>query len=480
MKKQIPLGTKLTAGFAIMLALTLILGFTSLMGLSGMKDRFDTTAEKTVKRLLLADDIDGVESDMLASQRAMMLWTFVKDPGKAESARQSWNAKADAMEKDLADLGPLLIKPEAKEALSRMRSQEAAWRPIFAGVAQLCAAGKPDDAFKLAREKTVPIGDAITKDAQLVRQFQNDWLTKDKVATADQYSLNRWIAFLVIGLAVGAGVVVLLVARRSCAEVRQMAFDLSQGAEQVVGAAGQVASASQSLAQGASEQAASLEETSSSSAEVASMTQHSAENAKSAAHLMAETSQVVEGANQILGHMVESMNAINTSSGKISKIIKVIDEIAFQTNILALNAAVEAARAGEAGMGFAVVADEVRNLAQRSAQAASDTATLIEESIANSGHGRTRLDEVAQSMNAITERAHKVRELVDEVNAGSQEQARGVEQVSQAVIQMQEVTQRTAASAEESAAASEELSQQAQVTRSVVERLLALVGGLGE
>jgi methyl-accepting chemotaxis protein len=173
------------------------------------------------------------------------------------------------------------------------------------------------------------------------------------------------------------------------------------------------------------------------------------------------------------------MREITGSSGKISKIIKVIDEIAFQTNILALNAAVEAARAGEAGMGFAVVADEVRNLAQRSAQAAKDTAALIEESISRSHDGSTKLERVGEVIHAITESAAKVKTLVDEVNLGSQEQARGIEQISKSIAQMDRVTQTTAAQAQQSASASEELSAQAEATKQVVLRLAVLVGGGG-
>jgi methyl-accepting chemotaxis protein len=181
--------------------------------------------------------------------------------------------------------------------------------------------------------------------------------------------------------------------------------------------------------------------------------------------------------NQALAKMVVAMGDINSSSDKIGKIIKVIDEIAFQTNILALNAAVEAARAGEAGMGFAVVADEVRNLAQRSAQAAKDTAALIVESIANSNDGKARVDQVAIAVRAITEESDKVKMLVDEVNIGSQEQTRGFEQVSKAIVQMERVTQSTAASAEESASASQELTAQSASLQDVARHLAMMVGG---
>jgi len=191
---------------------------------------------------------------------------------------------------------------------------------------------------------------------------------------------------------------------------------------------------------------------------------------------MMEASGRIAEANHNLDQMVLSMNEINASSDKISKIIKVIDEIAFQTNILALNAAVEAARAGKAGMGFAVVADEVPNLAQRCAQAARDTAGLIEESITKFNDGKTKLDQVAMAVRSITASAGSVKTLVDEVNLGSQEQARGIDQVAKAILQMEKVTQTTAANAEESASASQELSAQSEALRAIVGRLESLVG----
>jgi methyl-accepting chemotaxis protein len=174
---------------------------------------------------------------------------------------------------------------------------------------------------------------------------------------------------------------------------------------------------------------------------------------------------------------VQSMSSIKDSSVKVSKIIKTIDEIAFQTNILALNAAVEAARAGEAGMGFAVVAGEVRNLAQRSAQASKDTAALIEESVTNAEQGSVKVEQVAATITQFTEAVGKVKIINDQVSHASRQQSQGIDQVSQAISQMEKVTQTTAASAEESAAASEELNAQAETTLSAVMELEAMVGG---
>jgi methyl-accepting chemotaxis protein/methyl-accepting chemotaxis protein-1 (serine sensor receptor) len=210
--------------------------------------------------------------------------------------------------------------------------------------------------------------------------------------------------------------------------------------------------------------------------EMASMTRQNAENSLQAAQLMADVDHVVRQSESALQSMVASMDAIQESSNRVGKIIKTIDEIAFQTNILALNAAVEAARAGEAGMGFAVVAEEVRNLAQRSAQAARDTADLIEESIVRSTDGTRNVGQVSQSIEAITGSVSRVKGLIEEVSIASRQQAQGIDQVSQSLAQMEKVTQTTAATAEESAAASEELNAQAAVSMAVVQKLQVMVG----
>ncbi len=249
-------------------------------------------------------------------------------------------------------------------------------------------------------------------------------------------------------------------------------------ANRIAIAAAEIANSSQSLAQSSSEQAASLEQTSASSEEINSMAQRNSDNSRSVAGLVGQSQEKFRETNESLSQMVVAMDEINKQSSKISTIIKVIDEIAFQTNILALNAAVEAARAGEAGLGFAVVADEVRNLAQRSAQAAKDTAVLIEESMVKSGNGKARVDQVGAAIGVVTGQTAQIKNLIDEVHIGSQEQARGINEVGKAIAQMERVTQTTAANAEESAAAAEDLKAQSGTLNEIVESLTAMVGGV--
>ena len=253
--------------------------------------------------------------------------------------------------------------------------------------------------------------------------------------------------------------------------------ELREGASRVRSAAGQLEEASQSIAAGAVEQAATVEETSASTVEINSMTQANADHAKSAAKLMEEAAGGVDQANRKLEEMAVSMGEITQSSDRIGKIIKVIDELAFQTNVLALNAAVEAARAGEAGLGFAVVADEVRSLAQKSAQAAKDTASLIEDSMSKSQQGGGRVQEVGKAIAHVTQLSDSVKALIEQVSGGTEEQARGIEQISAAVQQMEQVVQVAAQKAQENEMSTADLRRQSETLERIVTRMTGIIEG---
>jgi len=252
---------------------------------------------------------------------------------------------------------------------------------------------------------------------------------------------------------------------------------LTNASNQVRASSSQISSASQTLAAGASEQAASLEETSASLEELSAMTKSNASNAREAKELANHARHAAEAGTSDIQHMSQAMDDIKQASNNIAKIIKSIDEIAFQTNILALNAAVEAARAGEAGMGFAVVADEVRNLAQRSAQAARETAAKIEDSINKSDRGVQISQQVTKSFEEIMDKIRKVDDLVVNIAGACKEQSDGIGQVSVAVTEVDKVTQSNAANAEESAAAALELNAQGDALQEALGKMMQLTAG---
>ncbi len=279
------------------------------------------------------------------------------------------------------------------------------------------------------------------------------------------------IVALVIGIAVA-----ILIARGLIRSLKRIIVELDEGADQLNDASGQISLASQQLAEGSSEQASSLEETSSALEEMSAMSTQNADNARQADEHMSQASQIITDANVAMRETSESMKEISDASDQISKIIKVIEEIAFQTNLLALNAAVEAARAGEHGKGFAVVADEVRNLAQRAAEAARETSSLIEQTVNRVSRGVELNQSTTDHFTKIGESASQVASLVGQIATASNEQAEGVKQLNAAVSQMDKVTQGNAATAEETASASEELNAQANAVRTMVNELASMIG----
>ena len=254
----------------------------------------------------------------------------------------------------------------------------------------------------------------------------------------------------------------------TAANLAEALSQVQASAEQVTSAAGQISAGSQSLAQGSSEQASALEEVSSSLQEMTSMTKQNAANAREGSQLSEAARERTRTGVERMERLSGAIHEIKKSSDETAKIVKTIDEIAFQTNLLALNAAVEAARAGEAGKGFAVVAEEVRSLAMRSAEAAKSTAGLIEQSVRNADGGVGLGEEVVRSLAEIEQGIGKVRDVMAEISASSEQQAQGIDQIGSAVEQMNGVTQQVAANSEEAASAAEELSSQSEVMKSLV------------
>ncbi len=433
---------------------------------------------------IVTDPLPGIAQ--MATARASMLtvrgdvWRHLAQPDAATKGQldRSIEEYKGKYLQAIKDYEPTITTAEDRVLFDKLKPAGQKYLDALPGVLALSRDGQADQ----AREKydTQAAGAFEVLRGLLQAEIDLNRGNGERLAAESQEVSGKalWVMLLAMGLCslAGAGSAFATI-RGMNLGLRRTVAELAEGAVQMASAAGQIASSSQSLAQGASEQAATLEETSASSQEINSMARKNSDDSRSAAALGTESQRKFKETNEALDGMVVAMGEISTQSGKISRIIKAIDEIAFQTNILALNAAVEAARAGEAGMGFAVVADEVRNLAQRSAQAAKDTAGLIEESIAKSNDGKAKVDLVAASIRSVTADAASVQTLVEEITAGSEEQLRGIQQIGSALSQMEQLTQRSAAGAEQSAAAAEELNAQSEALKGTVQRLREMVGG---
>ena len=469
------IGRRIAAGFLVVLIQSLSVGVYALWKTAQTSGRLNLVSSEYLPENQLASQ---VEQGLLNARIHFIYFVTIQKEGSLDKGWERFRAA----EQQLPKLRELVahsdtfapIRPDVEQLYRDFDS----YKPVLVhiiDVVQRHENSGPE--FTALIKEWARLGGAMVDAAgRLSRRG-----TETANESAKQVSTSARKATFILAIACLAGLLIGLaltfyVTRDIAGALGNVTRGLEEAAHQVAGSASQVGGSAEALSRGTSEQAAALQQTSASSQEINSMAGRNAGNSKAAMDKMVEASHQIQEANQNLEQMVVSMNEINASSDKISRIIHVIDEIAFQTNILALNAAVEAARAGEAGLGFAVVADEVRNLAQRSAQAAKDTAGLIQESIAKANAGRGKVERVAAAVQSITESSSQVKLLVEEVNLGSEEQARGIEQVSKAIVQMQKVTEAAAASAEESAWAGNELRTQSQKLEAIVASLNIMVG----
>ncbi len=473
--KNATIGKRIIAGFASVIIIPLVLGVFAYVRLVAIGAHSDEIAKKSIPTIALV-----ARAEKNARVSVEILYKHIGSNDKDDIARleaELSDARTDNA-KVLDQMDKLVTSEKGRELMDKFAALRTANNKIRAQALALSQqATNKAAAYALARSQVDPVNRQYLASLENLKEFvQTDADGRSKsIESAVQSSKIGILTGLGFASLVGMAVAFFIV-RGTDKILNRIATAIAEGSSQVASAAGQISSTSQSLAEGSSEQAASLEETSSSLEEMSSLTKHNAEGADNAKKFANQARQAADIGAADMEEMSAAMEAIRTSSSDIAKIIKTIDEIAFQTNILSLNAAVEAARAGEAGMGFAVVAEEVRNLAQRSAQAAKETAAKIEGAIFKTAQGVQISAKVGQNLQDIVSKVRKVDELISEVAAASREQSQGIEQVTDAVNQMDRITQSNAAVAEESASASEELNAQAQALKEAVVQLLALVG----
>jgi methyl-accepting chemotaxis protein len=461
---------KLFLGIGSLVALTFFLGIAVLFSFASISAGVRTIVHTNARREALAATIRTETADLLAANRGILFRGYMHDLASLQQDNQRFEATASQLQQDLNTIEPMLTQPEALEEVRNIRETLQPILDANRQVFQAAMAGDMSKAIAIYTSDMRPPQVRQTDAAAVLLKDQEAAFLTEGAGIEGTILGNRSATILLLIMDCVGAVLVLFSVRKINALLRSSVAHLAESSLQIAAAASQMAAGSQSLAQGASQQAATIEE-------INSMARRAAENSRTTAEMVNASEVTFADANRSLGEMVAAMVGIVESSQQISTIIKVIDEIAFQTNLLALNAAIEAAHAGEAGLGFAVVADEVRNLAQRSAQAAKNTTTLIEDSIAKAGGGRVKVDQVGTSLRSITDEFIKIKDLIDEIQQGSIEQSRGVEQISHAITQMEQMTQRTAANSREGAASSAELNAQAESLQNVVDRLSIMVDG---
>ncbi|HEX5310371.1 methyl-accepting chemotaxis protein [Aquabacterium sp.] len=494
------LRTKLISAISVVLAMTLFLGIFANSRLSSVHERTQDLADNWMPSVVVLGEINNVTSDL---QRFTLRHILATDAGAKRALEQDIQKAQDAFSKADQDYAVLIASPEEKATWDDLKKKWADYLNIQAQVMAASQGGNVQQATELVNGKLSSAFLQVSADLDALIAL-NVKGGKDSERQSEQtYNTARWAVWSSLALVVAVGMAIAVVLSgmmskpmeeavavlKAVAEgdltqqvhsqrrdeigdmqraIGQMVKSLADTVNQVRSGADSVATASSQIAQGntdlsarTEDQASSLQETAAAVEEMAGTVRTNADNARQANQLASAASEVAARGGEVVGQVVDTMNDIQTASQKISDIIGVIDGIAFQTNILALNAAVEAARAGEQGRGFAVVAGEVRSLAQRSAQAAREIKTLINDSVEKVNAGSSLVSTAGSTMQDVVHQVRKVTDLVGEIAHASAEQSQGIGQINQAVAQLDQSTQQNAALVEESMAAAESLRSQA-------------------
>jgi methyl-accepting chemotaxis protein len=477
-QKTLTISKKLVKSFSIILFLAMAIGCVGLYGLTKLESHTENMISGGMKGLGCLYETESLLRQISATENAMLI--AHGDLALLKELRDTYDEKFRAVEDSWGEYKKIGITESTRGGVSRYEAAYENWKELSGRVIQDALsdteAGRSQAAALALGDGKSSFENMDSQMSQLIRQAEAS-VDADGIAAREASKKYRIWVLVVTGITLLKGIFFIWLNNLGIVRILKDAIDrIREGADQVSGASHQISEASQSMAAGASEQAASIEETSAALEEISSMISQSSENSKHAENLMAEAKRVAENANDFMEQMSASMRDISSASEETSKIVKTIDEIAFQTNLLALNAAVEAARAGEAGAGFAVVADEVRNLAMRAAEAAQNTAELIDDTVKKVDSGAQLSETTRNEFTKVMESAIKVAQLIGEIAAASDEQALGIGQIGKAVEEMNRVTQQNAANAEESASSSEEMNVQANMMRSQLVALDSLVG----
>jgi methyl-accepting chemotaxis protein len=497
---NLKIGQRLGLGFGLVLLLLVIIASLGVNKMASLNADTDTLVKVDWVKAKLANKVlDNVRGSIARVFQSVA----ATDPQETAKAQERLAANTSSFNDAIEKLSPLLPDPEGKKILDEVKLARDAYIASLTKVANLIKDGNREEASKLAYGETYKALQNFAKDVRDLNDFQEKQFEETGKLSTETYKSGRnqliFLSLAALGIGLGFGwwvarsitvpIHAAVAVAQSIAEgnldgqisvnssdesgqLMQALSDMKDslnnvcsqvrvGTDCIANASKEIASGNMDLSSRTEEQASSLEETAASMEELTGTVKQNADNARQANQLAATASEVASKGGAVVAQVVNTMGSINSSAKKITDIISVIDGIAFQTNILALNAAVEAARAGEQGRGFAVVASEVRNLAQRSAAAAKEIKTLIDESVENVGIGTKLVDQAGATMHEIVESVKRVTDVMSEISAASHEQTQGLDQINIAISQMDNVTQQNAALVEQAAAAAATLEEQA-------------------